>query len=1031
MEEEKSKYIENYILDLGRQLERSGIPVPTTELNKLINRYAFSELDIEEIISELTSLATSYKENYIKIKKAREEFKNKSGKEIKDIPLEQQGITLNIQDIDLLSITRANTKEALQEVIEGIKTLREVNFDWDEDLEQLKELVFRTYQDSMLSIEEIQSNPNLELERKIEIFFSSEDVSPETKEKVRKIVEQKASKVDIAKKLEATLTEEELREAYGLIRDLTVVEKEGIKEVSIAEEEKLLERLRNDFTSITLDEVGRYHSIVLSEGIYDFTRLKKALDFAKSLDKKVRLNTLIFYMDFPEEFNDLEITTKNHERVKKALMDYVDATTKFIRDNNYVDTVRSIDVFNELLNRFAMEKEPPYLYRGDITPASEDDNEKAGWLKFLTIEDLCDVIAVARKNLPTTDFMYNDDNLIDPKKWSSTREILRQISNYEDLHHTRLVDSIGTQMHINNLVTGQEVREMFKFLDEFHLPIEITEFDLAMTTNLYFLKDFEIDLLKQAQMNELYEVINKQQNLRGFTIWSKTDKDNFRLTLKNGERKKENMPSIKTLHGGYFTDNYEEKSESIRKKINIQTFNYHTHTNRCGHASIAKDIEYLEMAKRQGITKLGFSDHIPTTSIEIPREKQRMAIDYFDEYVYSIRKLGKENPDMTILCGLEGEYEPYKISFLNELRDKLDYMILGQHYVTKDGKIITPDETYPIAYAESVCEAMESGIYDIVAHPDIFMSERRKIPREKQQTFDENALIAARMICSKAQELQIPLELNLGGEELEKGYPDKTFWSIAKEYQAPVLYGIDAHTPKQIEHYGKTIEKVEQKIDTKELNFVPETYNPKTARKTNGLEERRQQVNESTLSFETYTVKGIITHALKDESDIPPEEKITRRLQELSSKTEEQKEHATRIITEKIDKISNATNISSSEKTFLLGQAKRTLKATKNATTKRQELLANTLTHTLTATKEGCKTNEQYISRITSLTEQKVRGTNSNEQLTSMMPTNNHQPKAVQKTLKRPNSGNISLSGIVIILGILLITISIIITIIS
>ena len=66
MEEEKSKYIENYILDLGRQLERSGIPVPTTELNKLINRYAFSELDIEEIISELTSLATSYKENYIK-----------------------------------------------------------------------------------------------------------------------------------------------------------------------------------------------------------------------------------------------------------------------------------------------------------------------------------------------------------------------------------------------------------------------------------------------------------------------------------------------------------------------------------------------------------------------------------------------------------------------------------------------------------------------------------------------------------------------------------------------------------------------------------------------------------------------------------------------------------------------------------------------------------------------------------------------------------------------------------------------------
>ena len=139
----------------------------------------------------------------------------------------------------------------------------------------------------------------------------------------------------------------------------------------------------------------------------------------------MRLNTLLFYMNCPDSLYNLEKTPESKALVKQKLQSYVETTTRFVVDNGYYDTVRSVDVFNELLNRFAMSGETAYMYRGDIPqtlitmPNSEldvDDNIKSGWLKHLDIVDLCDVIAVARRNLPTTDFMYSDDNLTDPKK---------------------------------------------------------------------------------------------------------------------------------------------------------------------------------------------------------------------------------------------------------------------------------------------------------------------------------------------------------------------------------------------------------------------------------------------------------------------------------------------------------------------------------------------------------------------------------------------------------------------------------------
>ena len=386
MREERMTYIENYINDLSNQLEKMGIVVPTDQLNRLINRYKYSTSPINEIIEEINQVAEEYVSRIRQIQQAREKLKDSQNrKELSTLPVQYQGITLNQQDIELMKIVDAKSLEQLRQVVKQIPILKGKDIDFSQDLESAIESAFHTYQDSLISIEDTLEDPMLVLRKKLELFLSSEDVSPEIKEKVRPIVDTSESREEVAKKLEQVLTEEEQHEAYGIINNLTVVEKEGIKQTKIEAVRNLLEQVRSR-NSITLDEVGKYGNIVLPDGSFNFTKLQECLDFAKQEGKKVRINTLIFYMDCPKELYDLEKTEENKELVKQKLMDYVDATTKFIRDNGYSETVRSIDVMNEVLNRFPMTGNQPYQYRGDITSSSLDDNIMAGWLKHLTIE---------------------------------------------------------------------------------------------------------------------------------------------------------------------------------------------------------------------------------------------------------------------------------------------------------------------------------------------------------------------------------------------------------------------------------------------------------------------------------------------------------------------------------------------------------------------------------------------------------------------------------------------------------------------
>lgn len=227
-----------------------------------------------------------------------------------------------------------------------------------------------------------------------------------------------------------------------------------------------------------------------------------------------------------------------------------------------------------------------------------------------------------------------------------------------------------------------------------------------------------------------------------------------------------------------------------------QSFNYHTHTKRCGHAN-GDDEQYIRAAMMAGFDELGFSEHIPYPGIEKPGE--RMLHSDVQEYLESLTHFKKAvAKDIKISIGFEIEYFDEQLDYLKQMRTQCDYMILGQHcrYFDGCGYDYLSDDEDVIAYGEQVVKGMASGLVSMLAHPDYFMLGRRD--------FSQACVQCAHMICQAAVKYDIPLEINLNGMRYGKlpyqegdafPYPYRSFWEIAATYPIKVVFGYDAHTP--------------------------------------------------------------------------------------------------------------------------------------------------------------------------------------------------------------------------------------------
>ena len=253
----------------------------------------------------------------------------------------------------------------------------------------------------------------------------------------------------------------------------------------------------------------------------------------------------------------------------------------------------------------------------------------------------------------------------------------------------------------------------------------------------------------------------------------------------------------------------------------MQNFNIHTHTKRCFHA-VGTDEEYVLAAIKNGIKILGFSDHCPMDQYTV--YKDRMKLNELDEYISSITHLKEKYKDqITIYLGLECEYIPEYKEMYPEFLKKVDYLILGQHFIRFDQKDFTEEvrnEDLTIM-KDYVIEAMKTGRLTYVAHPDYFMYLLDHNPQEGKQAIEE--------IAECASQLNIPIEINLKGKskgkkindgKLDYRYPNSQTFEIVAKHQTPVLYGLDCHNPKTFDDFYSYIKELKEEFKDFSLNYI-------------------------------------------------------------------------------------------------------------------------------------------------------------------------------------------------------------------
>lgn len=242
--------------------------------------------------------------------------------------------------------------------------------------------------------------------------------------------------------------------------------------------------------------------------------------------------------------------------------------------------------------------------------------------------------------------------------------------------------------------------------------------------------------------------------------------------------------------------------------------NYHTHHYRCHHAT-GEIEEYVKISCEKGLEEIGISCHVPYEDQRF--QNDRMEYKDIDAYLKEIEDVSKQYPNIKILKSFECEYFEDVHDFYEELAKKTDYLILGQHYIYKNNGqavdtfcLTETDELY--IYRDYVVKALNTGLFQILAHPDIFMNHYGK--------WDEHCEVISEDIIEACIKNNVLLEYNANGLRNNRNYPDKNFWMYLKKHykDAPVIVGSDAHNPHYID--DEYVEEAIRNVDELKLNRI-------------------------------------------------------------------------------------------------------------------------------------------------------------------------------------------------------------------
>ena len=239
---------------------------------------------------------------------------------------------------------------------------------------------------------------------------------------------------------------------------------------------------------------------------------------------------------------------------------------------------------------------------------------------------------------------------------------------------------------------------------------------------------------------------------------------------------------------------------------------YHVHLRPDGGESTVEQYHtaenaeaYRRAADERGIAELGVSEHIYRfhQALDVWRHPfwERFAHDDIDDYCAFVR----EQTDLRL--GIEADFVPGgedRLASLLEARP-LDYVVGSVHFL-RDGAVDMDDysvwdsgrsvEEIWRRYFQTIGESARSGLFDILAHPDLVKywgPDQRPLPEGDLRRYYELAIDG---IASSG----IAVEVSTAGlrKPAEELYPAPAFLEMCLQAGAPVALSSDAHRPQDI-----------------------------------------------------------------------------------------------------------------------------------------------------------------------------------------------------------------------------------------
>jgi histidinol-phosphatase (PHP family) len=237
------------------------------------------------------------------------------------------------------------------------------------------------------------------------------------------------------------------------------------------------------------------------------------------------------------------------------------------------------------------------------------------------------------------------------------------------------------------------------------------------------------------------------------------------------------------------------------------------------HFTRANVKRYREAADERGISELGVSEHIYrfTQALEVWQHPlwREFAHDDIDEYCQFVR----EETDLRL--GIEADFilgAEDRIANLLEACD-FDYVVGSVHFLA-DHALDTDDysvwssgrsaEEIWRAYFLALGEAARSGLFDILAHPDLV-----KIwgPARRDRPFPEGDLRRYyELAIDGIAESGVAIEVSSAGlrKRAQELYPAPALLEMCVEAGAPVALSSDAHRPQDVgADYDRALELLE------------------------------------------------------------------------------------------------------------------------------------------------------------------------------------------------------------------------------